>query len=255
MTGKKGTKTNKPNGHLPLSFLSLTERSVCDDQDLSAENRLEIPVWITGHVHHATTIHLSSVNFNNLFSITTKDSHEPINQSQSSIKLLSFNSQPCHQIAIDIQDFIVDNNIDVLMLKETWLCSHGDEAYIAAMTPAVLSSVRSLVQDLEEEVSALLQERPCTCVSFRPLHNRSFEAVEMWLSLDHVSVVHLCLYQLPLSKCNNLTNSMFLQAFPKLLPQFTNKTEVMPVGSASRLGLVDHECANISGNSVPSKPC
>ena len=92
-----------------------------------------------------------------------------------------------------------------------------------------------------------------TCVSFRPLHNRSFEAVEMWLSLDHVSIVHLYLYQLPLSKCNNLTNSMLLEAFPTFLPQFTNKTEVMPVGSASRLGLVDHECANISGNSVPSK--
>ena len=31
---------------------------------------------------------------------------------------------------------IVDTNVDVLMLMETWLYSHGDEAYIAAMTPA-----------------------------------------------------------------------------------------------------------------------
>ena len=33
----------------------------------------------------------------------------------------------------------------------------------------------------------------------------------------------------------------------------TVKTEVMPVGSASRVALVESECANISGNSVPFK--
>ena len=59
-----------------------------------------------------------------------------VNRSQSSLKLLSFNSQSCRQIATDIYDLIVDNSIDVLMLTETWLYFHGDEAYIAAMTPA-----------------------------------------------------------------------------------------------------------------------
>ena len=33
----------------------------------------------------------------------------------------------------------------------------------------------------------------------------------------------------------------------------TDKTEVMPVGSASRIALVESECANIDGNSVPFK--
>ena len=33
----------------------------------------------------------------------------------------------------------------------------------------------------------------------------------------------------------------------------TDKTEVMPVGSASRIALVESECANIGGNSVPFK--
>ena len=31
---------------------------------------------------------------------------------------------------------IVDNSVDVLMWTESWLYSHGDEVYIAAMTPA-----------------------------------------------------------------------------------------------------------------------
>ena len=33
----------------------------------------------------------------------------------------------------------------------------------------------------------------------------------------------------------------------------TNETEVMPIGSASRVALVESECANIGGNSVPFK--
>ena len=33
-------------------------------------------------------------------------------------------------------DLIVDNSVDVLMLTETWLYSNGDEAYIAALSPA-----------------------------------------------------------------------------------------------------------------------
>ena len=109
---------------------------ISDDRDLFAESRLDFPVRITDHVHHATTIHQSCVNFNNLISITTQHSHVSINRSQSSLKLLSFNSQSCHQIATDIYNLIVDNSIDVLMSTETWLYSNGDEAYIATMTPA-----------------------------------------------------------------------------------------------------------------------
>ena len=133
--------------------LSLIKRSISDDQDLSAESRLEIPVRITDHVHCATTVRQSDVNFNNLISRTTQDSCVSANRSQSSVKLLFFNSQSCRQIATDIYDLTVDNSVDVLMLTETWLYSNGDEAYIAAMTLQVTSSVRSLVQDLEEVAS------------------------------------------------------------------------------------------------------
>ena len=60
------------------------------------------------------------------------------------------------------------------------------------------------------------------CVSFRSLDYRSFEAVEMRLSLDYVSVVFVCLYRPPPSKCNKLTNSMFLEEFPELLSQYAD---------------------------------
>ena len=116
--------------------LSLTEWSISDDQDLFAESRLEIPVRITDHVHRATTVRQSCIHFNNLISITTQLRRVSINLSQSSLKLLSVNSQSCCQIATDIYDLIVDNGIDVQMLTEMWLYSNGDKAYIATMTSA-----------------------------------------------------------------------------------------------------------------------
>ena len=134
--GRRKQKQSKQGINLPPSSLSLTERLISDDQDLVEDSRSDIPVLITSHVNHTPAVRQSGVNFSNLISITTQDSHESTHQSQSCIKVLCFNSQSCRQIATDIHDMIVDTNVDVLMLTETWLYSHGDEAYIAAMTPA-----------------------------------------------------------------------------------------------------------------------
>ena len=68
-----------------------------------------------------STVCQSCVNFSNLISITTQDSHESTHQSQRSIKVLCFNSQSCRQIAADIHDLIVDTDVDVSTLVETWL--------------------------------------------------------------------------------------------------------------------------------------
>ena len=116
--------------HLLPSSLSLTERSISDDQDLVKNSRSDIPVRITStvQVNRTSAVRRSGVNFSSLISITTPDSHESTHQSQSSVKVLCCNSQSCCQIPSDIYDLIVDLNVDVLMLTETWLYSHCDEA-------------------------------------------------------------------------------------------------------------------------------
>ena len=38
-------------------------------------------------------------------------------------------------MATDISEIIIDNNLDIVMLTETWLYDKGDEAYISFMTP------------------------------------------------------------------------------------------------------------------------
>ena len=109
------------------------------------------------------------------------------------------------------------------MLTETWLYSNGDEAYIAAMTPAGYE-FRSFPRTGSRGggIGFVTRTTMSACISFRALDYRSFEAVEMRLSLDHVPVVFVCLYRPPPSKRNKLTNSMFLEEFPELLFQYTD---------------------------------
>ena len=110
--GRRKQKQFKQVSHTPPSSLSLTERLISEDQDLVEDSRSDIPVRITSHVNHIPTIHQSGVNFSNLISITTQDSHESTHQSQSCIKVLCFNAHSCQQIATDIHDMIVDTNVD-----------------------------------------------------------------------------------------------------------------------------------------------
>ena len=75
------------------------------------------------------------------------------------------------------------------------------------------------------------------CVSFRPLDYRSFDAVEMRLSLISVACVRL--YRPSPSKRTSLANSMFLIWMnSNKLKLNADKTEVTLVGSASRVGLL-----------------
>ena len=66
---------------------------------------------------------------------------------------------------------------------------------------------------------------------FKPLDYRSFEAVEMRLSFDQVSVPIVCLYRPPPSKRNKLTNSMFLEEFSELLSQYaSSRSDIVYIG-------------------------
>ena len=230
--GRRKQKQFKQVSHTPPSSLSLTERLISEDQDLVEDSRSDIPVRITIHVNHTPTIRQSGVNFSNLISITTQDSHESTHQSQCCMKVLCFNAQSCRQIATDIHDMIVDTNVDALMLTETWLYSHGDEAYIAAMTPPGYD-FRSFprVGSREGGIGFVMRKTLSTSLLFKPLDYRSFEAVEMRLSFDHVSVAIVCLYRPPPSKRNKLTNSMFLEEFSELLSQYdSSRSDIVYIG-------------------------
>ena len=78
---------------------------------------------------------------------------------------------------------------------EACLYSHGYEAYIAALSPAGYKFCSfPCTGSRGGGISFVMRTTFPACVSFRALDYRSFEAVEMQLSLDHVSVVFVHLY-------------------------------------------------------------
>ena len=83
---RRKQKQSKRGSHLPPSSLSLTERSISDDQDLVENSRSDIPVRITRRDHRTPSGRQSGINFSNLISITTQDNQESTHQSQSPIK-------------------------------------------------------------------------------------------------------------------------------------------------------------------------
>ena len=87
---------------------------------------------ITGHVSCAKSGSASDVNV----SLSNIKPENDIDLSNTQLKWMCFNVQSCRQIATDICELVVDNDLDIVMLTETWLYEKGDEAYISAMTPA-----------------------------------------------------------------------------------------------------------------------
>jgi len=54
-------------------------------------------------------------------------------------KLMCINAQSCRQKTLAIHDAVSDNKFDVAFFTETGFYSRGDEAYVAQMTPEVIS--------------------------------------------------------------------------------------------------------------------
>ena len=50
--------------------------------------------------------------------------------------MIYLNAQSCRNKVSDLNDFVIDHDIDILLLTETWLKELGDEAQKAEMTPA-----------------------------------------------------------------------------------------------------------------------
>ena len=136
------------------------------------------------------------------------------------LRVLCFNSQSCRQKASDIHELNIPNDVDVLMLTETWLYPQGDEAYIAAMTPGSYdfhSFSRSGSRG--NGIALVTRTNLSEFVTFRPLDYTSFESVEMSLRVNDAFVSCICLYRPPKSKTNKL-----------LIPQsFVNSQSCYPV--------------------------
>ena len=113
----------------------------------------------------------------------------------------------------EIANFVVNRNVDILFITESWLRESGDEAKLCDLSPAGYS-IRSFPRlSRGGGIAVLAKKNTFNCLTFSTIldfDHSSFELVQATLTLQKRSVQFFCLYRPPPSKKNKLSHSMFL---------------------------------------------
>ena len=125
----------------------------------------------------------------------------------------------------DISTFIQDNNIDIMLLTETWLRPAGDEAKIADLAPprySVLSFPRSAGGSgakgggIAFVLRDSLEPHVATTSSF-PVKHPCFETAQLSLTYNKQLTNLFCIHRPPPSEKNKFSDSMFFDQFSDFL--------------------------------------
>ncbi|XP_072037652.1 uncharacterized protein [Amphiura filiformis] len=152
-----------------------------------------------------------------------RKSGKPDQINRDHLKWMCFNVQSCRQIATDISEIISDNDLDILMLTETWLYAEGDEAYESAMTPHGYDSY-SFPRSGKRGggIAFIIRSALSKNVKFTALTYTTFESVEMKLSINQLSATSICLYRLHHNKKDEVTFPNFLSEFTDMLSSYAD---------------------------------
>ena len=161
-------------------------------------------------------------NPHNLVKIDTS----PLTQELSRrFKVMLLNAQSVRNKTTDICDHVIQANVDLVFLCETWLRPKGDESDCAALTPPGFC-LKSLPQMSGVGGGlAVLYRNSLTkniAVSNRDFVFTASEICEVRISHDSHTVVFLSVYRPPPSRKNKLTNAMFLKQFSDLLESYVS---------------------------------
>ena len=164
----------------------------------------------------------AGVNMSNLV-------HVPVYK--QSVKLGFVNCQSVCNKASEIAGYVVDNNIDILALNETWLHPGDvDNHVIGDLTPSGYLFHHIPRVGRGGGVGVLI--RNSLSVTKQPkLDASSFESIDLSIKAVSTCIHLLVIYRIPPSKKNKLSPAMFLEEFSKLLENVsTSSGQLIIVG-------------------------
>ena len=170
------------------------------------------------------------VSYSNLIKI---DTGPFIQEFSKHFKVMFLYAQSVRNKALDICDYIMQANVDLVFLCETWLRPVGDEADCAALTPPGFCLKSLPRQSGTGGGLAVLHRTSLTrhiAVSTQDFVFTAFEICEVRLSYDGHTAVFLSVYRPPPSRQNKLTNTMFLEQFSDLLESYVSCDRLFVVG-------------------------
>ncbi|MDY6842298.1 MAG: hypothetical protein SV429_12585, partial [Pseudomonadota bacterium] len=122
---------------------------------------------------------------------------------------------------------IVDDDIDLALITESWLCEKGDEAVISDMTPSTHTTQSFPRKDRKGGGICVIHVSSMTKnLFFKQLQFRSFEAVQVHYLHQKSSLYFVCIYRPPPNKKNGLTDTDFFNELPELFEMYQTKKTV-----------------------------
>lgn len=125
----------------------------------------------------------------------------------------------------DISAFLLDNDVDIMLLTETWLRSAGDEAKIADLAPSgyfAVSIPRPAASPCTRGggIAFIIKDSLKTHISITssfPLEHCCFEAAQLSFCFGRQRTNFICVYRPPPNKKNKFTDNMFFEQFSDFL--------------------------------------
>ena len=120
----------------------------------------------------------------------------------------------------EINNFILDHQIDVFFIVETWLKGDGDEAKIADLTPSGYATRSFPRANRGGGLAIIARSHILQNIAFKSsvgFEHNSFELFQATLSLEKKSVNFFCLYRPPPNRKNKLTDSLFVEQLSAFL--------------------------------------
>jgi len=119
-----------------------------------------------------------------------------------------------------IQQYLLDNDIDIFVVTETWLRPQGDEAKVKDLTPPNYTTISFPRGSLGGGIAVIIKDTLSSCVSVTSeflFQHSSFELAQLTFSLKQHTLNVFALYRPPPSTKNKLTDALFLDQIPDLL--------------------------------------
>ena len=132
-----------------------------------------------------------------------------------------FNAQSCTNKTEEIFDLIIEKNIDILLITETWLAQHGDDVTIQNLTPPNFICKSFPRPNRRGGGIAIIYknilQRKLQIRLNLSFDHTSFEAAEFSIDQGYNFFQVICIYRPPFNGSNKLSPAVFIN---ELKPPF-----------------------------------
>ena len=151
----------------------------------------------------------------------------------SSLCVGHINARSVKNKTSDIEHIVMDRNIDMLFITETWLNEKGDESIIASLTPSGYS-FKSFPRKNRRGggVGVLMKTQYLhQILDIKEHNNSSFESFQVNVNINNQCHIFMCVYRPPRSKKNDHNISSFIRDFRNTINVWNHfKSKIVIVG-------------------------